>query len=220
MIATKVELVLIFFLLQICFMNCLNVLIMGDSLDRLFIQDWCRMKRDEGENILRDYEWGKNRSHPFEPYNKPSYWMCQTSKHSLAHSHFFGSRPAGPYYQNHRWYHHEDTTYVHTETRMDSTYSLYKNMFTWGHPDILLLSFATWDINQLIYYELESGMERGHVGQKNGIWWNKAINEYKINLENRIIQGKKLLKGTDGQVWLRTVPQNARLNIFIVIKLQ
>ena len=196
----------------------LNILVMGNSLDRNFIIDWCYMKRVQGVNVIRDFEWGKNRTNPYEPYLgyiQKSYWMCQTANHSIAHSHFFGSRSHGPYYQPVRGQRHSNTSSIHSVTRMQSTYDLYEGMFEWGAPDRIILAFAIWDLSQFL---LESSPVPNNVPIRNSVNWNKICDEYRTNMRDRIMQAQGLFQNSsksnakDGQVWLRTIPFNKRYN--------
>lgn len=197
--------------------DALNVLTMGDSLDRHSITAYCTEKRAEGVNILADYEWGKGRSkygNAQEPYTHPSYWMCRTHANtSIAHSHFFGSRPTGPYYNNIRWYKYPHSDLVHSVTRMNITYEMYTEMF--GHPDKIMLSFAIWDLQQLMMAEEPDGV----FPRKGTKFWMNAVHEYANNLRDRAIQALQLASTSNlthgTSVWLRTSPNNILLNALL-----
>jgi len=194
----------------------LNVLTMGDSIDRNMITSWCTKQKSYGVHIMQDYEWGNGRTKfgaDGEPYSHPSYWMCRTEANtSIAHSHFFGSRPAGPYYNNHRFYKYPHTDLVHSVTRMNITYEMYVSMF--GHPDKILLAFTIWDISQLVHAETKEGFPR-----KNSLFWKKAQREYEFNLRARAVQALQLASTSNltlgTTVWLRTTPINLVFNTLV-----
>ena len=119
------------------------------------IQSKCEMELDLGRSVDRsEFDWGREREERDYPNEfttakqDPRYLQCAVNKnHSLSYAQFFGSRAQGPYWQDvSSWADakHAHSVLVDTAPKMNATYKMYMELY--GHPDKLVLAFATWDI--------------------------------------------------------------------------
>lgn len=167
----------------------LNILLFGDSVDRLTTISWCKFQEKIGMNIT-EMEWGELylRSHRI----KLASWYCNNSKDSIAFAHFIGSRDTGPYYND--VHSTPAEPYLDTINRTVLAFNEYYKLF--GAPDYLYLNYVNWDVQHI------NKINKTLIPYST-IWWD-YINEFEHNNRKRIDQIKSILQQNQTILALRT----------------
>ena len=124
--------------------RAINLLLVGDSVDRLTVKEWCFYC--EGSGKTKEYQWGDE---TLKYHDLPTYICdCQARNHSVAFVQIFGSRARGPYQSNVRA--SAQDPYVDTAVRIPRALSLYFRKV--GPPDRIIFHRLLWDYQLLYYY--------------------------------------------------------------------
>jgi hypothetical protein len=178
----------------LCIAHGYHVFIIGDSIDRYTVYDWCAAHGNP-QNCGPPHcsYWADNGgiSMNDKRYNPSAY--CNMGDYSIAFLHHFGSRPKGPYV----WVDTVNLThapYTNTPERIVHGLDLYFDRI--GIPDMVLYHSAQWDVNELYYVQgTRHTYSHGDYDIPLTKPWNDSLIEFEGNLNDRI---------TDIQAYLAT----------------
>jgi hypothetical protein len=120
-----------------------HLLLVGDSVDRLTVKDWCFYCGSSGKKS--EFQWGDE---TLKYHDLPTYICdCPARNHSVAFVQIFGSHAHGPYQSNVR---SAQDSYVDTAVRIPRALTLYFRKF--GPPDRIIFHSLLWDYQLLYYY--------------------------------------------------------------------
>lgn len=172
---------LVFALSIFCF--CLQwvfgyrVLLIGDSIDRGIVEDWCYIDRPKppSKRLCPDCVYW------FE--DTGSRWdssLCSKGNDSIANVHHFGSRDTGPYFS-------KDNVAPH-DFAPNIIHNSISHYFTKiGIPDLILYQAVMWDAAYVKdIYKKSNTSTLEDVTTKYSMEWNKSIEIYKGNMRRRI----------------------------------
>ena len=109
---------------------CPFVLILGDSVDRYAVEDFCKSRKNHSEN------WSGN---IFRNRRKNDSEICFTIEGTIAHLHIFGSNATGPYFKNIS----NTPSLIDTKPRLLRGIQLFSQRF--GPPAVIVLHVMLWD---------------------------------------------------------------------------
>lgn len=122
-------------------LNCLladKLLLLGDSIDRYTVHEWCALKESQGFRVDFKTSWCSE----FEENRGPHKWhccSCQTENDTVAAVHLFGSSSNGPYHQG-------VATDVYQPTKHRLTVMIPKFVSLFGNPDRVMFHTSQWDM--------------------------------------------------------------------------
>lgn len=121
-----------------------SVLLLGDSIDRYTVLEWCEVKRKQGITTISS-EWGSSSLKYSNIHGRHASFFCSAMNDTVAFVHIFGSNATGPY----RKYFGsgEVDPYENTNARLKLSISLYQSMF--GVPDRIMFHTGLWDVGNL-----------------------------------------------------------------------
>ena len=172
-----------------------NVLLIGDSVDRYIVSDWCSMDAYmDGIPGSHANPWGDG-SIKYGDKTKQPALFCRRGNNTLSSLHVFGSAPYGPYL----WVENTRDRLANTVPRIEKALALYQDQI--GMPDIILFTSILWDIRPLVV--------SGAVDYLNdtSVEWNETISTFRKNTNDRILGIKKLSNQTTTLVGFRTNPR-------------
>lgn len=167
-----------------------SLFLIGDSVDRCIVEDWCHLKGDlphcDGPHCIYWLPNDSGISRFTSGANKVAYqsdMMCIMESDSIAFIHHYGSRPIGPYLHNINSINGGE--YVDSSKRIIRSLEMYVS--THGFPDQVMYHSAQWDI-QLIYEEYNSrnSLAHGNLDIRYSILWNETVAVFENNLNSRI----------------------------------
>ena len=166
-----------------------RVLLLGDSVDRFLVEDFCNLQSQQQPNRVLDYDWS---SHFFSYKHEISgSRVCGTFTHgALGFLHLYGSAETGPYLHGHS--NCAEDPFTDTSIRICKGLEVFQD--TVGTPSWIVYQTLLWDI----YFT------RTEVHKKNSMMDQLAL-QYRVNIESRL-QDIKRCKNPCSQVALRTVP--------------
>lgn len=173
-------LVLLCLLLILSHSKCTRLLLIGDSIDRLSVQEYCDEHHYYSE-IPPFHE-------PLKTSNKAvDAYYCKAldnSNHSLAYLHIHGSNSTRPYWMDHTRAH------VELENSIDRlNYGIVKYMSTYPVPHFIFLHTAQWDAAQLNYvYDSEE------INKVHSTSWNISVSSFISSMRERIEQIQSLVR--------------------------
>ena len=174
----------------------IRVLLLGDSVDRWIVHDWCYLQRGRG-NDGKNYEWSAGSIHYMNKHGELPAQVCTTENSSIAFAHLYGSSPTGPYF--HGFNNSESDPYIDTPARIQKILELYKANV--GPPDRIMFTTNQWDVQGWYFKE--------HFLVENETMWNTAVAQFTINLRDRVDEIIKAV-GKDVDVGLRTAVWEAK----------
>jgi hypothetical protein len=184
-----------------------HIFLIGDSLDRYMLYDYCR-RNDDLENSKHAENSGVNKWLTFpqdindnssgSPYVSHEKWyreewdsgsrcLDKTTGDSVSSLHVFGSANSGPYYYGFK--NIGNFKYIDTKPRIQYALNVYISRF--GIPDIIVLHTTQWD--KKFYYQSNNLVISNSTGPQADLW-NQRLQEYESNLNLRIDQVSRILK--------------------------
>ncbi len=164
--------------------NKLNVLILGDSIDRFMLYDYCRKSNGFGCG------WGQNFSYKV---GAPAAYVCFVGRITIGMLNLYGSGPKGPYLHNHM--NTPDDPYADTELRIFHGIKQFKEAY--GEPQFVMIRTALWDLHTKSS-RMESTVDESKLNK------TEILQTYIANMERNIEQIHRLLPNT--YVGTHTVP--------------
>lgn len=154
-----------------------NVLLIGDSIDRFIVEDWCYIDRPKppSKRLCPDcFYWFDDTGSKWDSS------MCTKGNDSIANVHHFGSRDTGPYFSK------------ENVNPRDFAPNIIKNSISHyfvrvGVPDLVLYQAVMWDAAYIkdIHTKISpSSLE--NVTTRYTASWNQTIATYKENMIKRI----------------------------------
>jgi hypothetical protein len=121
----------------------INVLILGDSVDRHIVEDWCAMS-NSSEFATAVSGWGPKslKYGGISSIISPSYCVSSHGD-SIAQIHLFGSNSHGPYYSD-KW-EMDNSEYEVRDSSFRTTEGIRIYIEEYGVPDRVLLKTVNWD---------------------------------------------------------------------------
>jgi hypothetical protein len=113
-----------------------NILIIGDSVDRLIVQRFCESR---GTHSI-DWADGIFRTRRFDSV------LCRTSHGCISHLHVYGSNATGPYFAGVNTTEHDP--YAGTQARIRKGLELFT--YKLGPPTIVVFQIVAWDLSRLM----------------------------------------------------------------------
>ena len=101
----------------------LRLLLIGDSVDRCIVQDWCGLQRSRGVQVT-SFNWGDSSIKYASKKGMMPSDICVSTTDSIAFVHIFGSNATGPYL--HMFSNSPEDPYVDTQVRVKKSIELYK----------------------------------------------------------------------------------------------
>jgi len=176
-----------------------QLLAFGDSVDRMMSVELCGvLSVIPGVDVELQEGWGgKSLRYEYSPTGRIASAICtaryadtmQSSgfrSDSIAFVQFYGSRPHGPYQVSNK-----TDPLVDTEPRMQFAYAAYAALF--GHPDILQLHFATWEVAQLRRHE--AGSEADLL--PGAAFHAQSVTAFESNMRARVTQAQALVASSN-----------------------
>jgi hypothetical protein len=132
--------------------KALSIFIIGDSIDRYIVKDWCGFIQRKGPHWQREFV-----DRGFHIMGILPSFICGSNAtgDSLAFLHHFGSASHGPYFHGYR--NGPDRPYLDSMPRIQRAMELYFAEF--GAPDRIFYHSAQWDSKYLIGIHGESRLE-------------------------------------------------------------
>ena len=115
-----------------------KLLLLGDSIDRYTVHEWCALQESKGVIVDFKRSWCSE----FEENRGVHKWhccSCQTQNDTVAAVHLFGSSADGPYHQG-----LEADEYQPTKFRL--TVMIPKFISLFGNPDRIMFHTSQWDM--------------------------------------------------------------------------
>ena len=128
-------------------MICDKLLLLGDSVDRLIVLEWCSYKKRQGHRIIKR-KWDKGTLLYRNIAGRLAAYMCQTENDSIAFAHFFGSDSTGPYANLKSFGDGKNDPYEGTKARLNHSITMYQSQF--GSPDRIIWHAGMWDAHGII----------------------------------------------------------------------
>jgi hypothetical protein len=164
-----------------------SVLLLGDSIDRHTVLEWCELKRKQGIKTISS-EWGASSLKYSNIHGRQASFFCSTMNDSIAFVHIFGSNATGPYRKH--FGNGEVDPYQNTNARLNLSISLYQSKF--GVPDRIIFHTGLWDVGNLQIYRFT----------------RKAMDLFTVNTNLRIEEIQQMV-GKRVDVGLRTAAYSA-----------
>lgn len=164
-----------------------HVLLIGDSVDRYIVVDWCYIDRPKPASKLVCPDciyWFE------ETGSKWDSSICIKGNDSIANVHHFGSRDQGPYFSKP----------VVGERDLSPNIirnSIYRYFDRIGAPDLILYQAVLWDVAYIkALYESEPQNKTllDDLSIENTATWNESISTYTTNMRHRIHDVKEAIK--------------------------
>lgn len=117
--------------------NSFKLLLLGDSVDRMAVDDWCILKRSQGLRANMTMSWCEE----YAMGRKDHRWhctSCQTNQDIVASVHLYGSSDEGPYH-----FHDPNDTYQGTAIRLPLMITKFISLH--GVPDRVIFHTNQWD---------------------------------------------------------------------------
>lgn len=128
----------------VCMVTSDSILLLGDSMDRYTVLEWCQLKRKQGITTISS-EWGASSLKYSNIHGRQASFFCSSMNDSVAFVHIFGSNATGPYRKHFGG--GEVDPYENTNARLNLSISLYQSMF--GVPDRVMFHTGLWDVGNL-----------------------------------------------------------------------
>jgi hypothetical protein len=175
---TAISLFLIALLFLYPTTNSINLLLIGDSVDRYITEDWCNFIKNhpngKKEDVWRQ-QWadGSIRYNGARGSRVPLY-ICGSydTNDSIAFVHHFGSNPRGPY--DHGWISSPEDPFVDSEPRIRHALKIYYKKFP--PPDRIIYQSVLWD--------LKIQKEGSEIPLS--LLWNESLTEFECNINQRL----------------------------------
>ena len=204
------------FLLPFSSVVSLQILLIGDSVDRYIVGDWCWSIGLDGDksssNVVWSSHWGASSGLQYGNINskKQPAFVCGSllTNDTLAFVHTFGSNPTGPYYEG--FTNNKDDLYADTPSRIQRAMEVYYEEYP--VPDMIYYNSVQWDLH-LLYTTVNDtiALETPHSSL-----WNESIHNFEKNVNNRLDEiifhahRLSLIHGKLANVGIRTAPVNPR----------
>jgi hypothetical protein len=120
------------------FTGCYNLLLLGDSVDRLTAIEWCELKKRQGYITLAQDFWSDTLTYKNDKGRVATYY-CKANGNTIAFVHIFGSNATGPYLNNAG----KEEIFGDTKARLNHSVLQYQSLF--GVIDRIILQTAMWD---------------------------------------------------------------------------
>jgi hypothetical protein len=114
-----------------------KILLLGDSIDRITVHEWCSFKERQGFRVNLTISW----CNEYELNRGAHKWhccSCQTDNDTIGAVHLFGSAETGPY-------HHSVEKDEYEATKIRLTVMIPKYISLYGHPDRVMFHTSQWD---------------------------------------------------------------------------
>ena len=119
-----------------------SLLLLGDSVDRELVIEWCVLKNNQGVSSTT-LAWGQKSLVYRNKKGRLAAFCCNTAVDKICFVHFFGSHATGPYANN--LGNNSVDLYEGTQARLNLSISLYTSTF--GRPDRVIFHTNLWDVN-------------------------------------------------------------------------
>ena len=126
---------------------CEKILLLGDSVDRMIVDDWCSLKNNQGHNTTKK-RWDKRTLLYRNIAGRLGSAICQTENDSIAFVHLFGSDATGPYANLKTFGDGHNDPYEGTQSRLNHSITMYQSQF--GSPDRIIWHSGMWDSHGII----------------------------------------------------------------------
>eukprot|EP01042_Synura_sphagnicola_P031943 gene31943-41111_t len=162
-----------------------HVLLIGDSVDRYIVTDWCYSDRPKPSSKLVCPDcifWFE------ETGSKWDSMMCVKGNDSIANVHHFGSRDTGPYFS-------KPVVAERDFAPNIIRHSIDRYFDRVGVPDLILYQAVLWDVAYMkTVYEGDNNNNQnnnnnslhGDVGIRNTAIWHESVQVYATNIRHRI----------------------------------
>lgn len=170
----------------------IKVLLLGDSVDRWIVYDYCTHLRQRGIEAT-SFEWGEGsiRYQTITGAQLPA-TLCHHGQSTIAFVHMYGSNATGPYFHNFKGSGLEP--FIDTKPRIVKSLHLFNTSV--GTPDLIIFNSAQWDVQY--WYDFH------HVLQVNETLWFSAVESFTRNLKARVGEILAWVGNQDVAVGLRT----------------
>jgi len=165
-----------------------NLFILGDSIDRYFVEDFCRV------HYGQFHDWEKRGNFSYK-VGAASALTCMIGQVKIGVLNIYGTNPKGPYFRNHT--NVPDDPYADTELRIPHGIQTYQELF--GIPNFVIFRGDLWDM-----HPLSSAMTNGEFDESN-INKTELINHMIHTYTEDFKQIKTLLP--NAYIGTHTVPQ-------------
>ena len=159
-----------------------KILLLGDSIDRITVQEWCSFKERQGFRVNLTSSWCGE----YEISRGPHKWhccSCQTDNDTIGAVHLFGSGESGPY-------HHSVHKDEYEPTKIRLTVMIPKFISLYGTPDRVMFHTSQWD---------------ARCGENN----HKSIDKFRFDTTSRVDEILAIV-GNKSDVGLRTAAWSIR----------
>ena len=195
-----------------------RILLIGDSVDRYIVGDWCwsiGLDSDKSNANVWSNHWGASSGLQYGNINskKQPAFICGSNltNDSLGFVHTFGSNPTGPYYEG--FTNNKEDHYADTPARIQRAMEVFYEEYP--VPDMIYYNSVQWDLH-LLYTTVNDtiALETPHSSL-----WNESIHHFEKNVNNRLDEiishahRLSLIHGKLANVGIRTAPFNPRPNL-------
>jgi hypothetical protein len=158
-----------------------DLFLIGDSVDRYTIIEWCDLKSKGCENA-NCTDWVRNVSIIGPPAKHNGNLHCRIGDDSITYSLNCGSSPRGPYQKG---YCPPSDPFGATTVLIPRLIGLYFDRI--GVPDLVVYHSALWDI-QYLYQKngIRMNQIRGDLSTPLSNGWNASLAEFENNLNGRV----------------------------------
>ncbi len=170
-------------LLRLRLLAAERLFIVGDSVDRQTVLEWCSLHRSD---VIKEENWGLDQ---FYYMNGIAAAYCATKTHSIGFIHSFGAAAKGPYMNNIQNGPGKGGEYVDTKPRLRKALEVYIAIY--GAPSRVILQFAAWDA----HFILREEVGKGSWGDAS--WVQGQVQIHIDNLKARYNEVLEVLPGAD-----------------------
>lgn len=174
-----------------------NVLLIGDSVDRFMVEHFCNSRRNVShEPTFFLSTWGGTILKSND-YSKQASKICSNNLTTIANLHIFGSKPMGPYL----WVKREKNkmNVYDTKPRIFAALPLYFSEV--GIPNKIVYNSVIWDGRMFSYLQ--------KLNSSDPIW-NDTLRDFSRNINDRITDIESIANPYGVEVTLRTAPRTNR----------
>lgn len=168
--------------------SALRILLIGDSIDRIMVSEWCKMNRKDMTS------WGEHSilNHAKNKVTRMPSGVCtiESLNVTLASLHVYGSSAAGPYL-------FVDTSsdqYAGTSRRIEKALEIFYQQF--GEPDAVFFSSKLWDMRPFWMY--------GGLNESNSKF-NETNAKMQSDVLDRLAELRRII-GPNVELGIRTSP--------------
>ena len=191
-----------------------TILLLGDSIDRITVHEWCSYKEKQGFRVKLTPSWCDE----YEVSRNAHRWhctSCQTDNDTIGSVHLFGSGERGPY-------HFSDSNDEYEPTKIRLSVMIPKFISLYGVPDRVMFHTSQWDARcgefstyksiDKFRFDTTSRLDeilaivgdKSDVGLRTAAWsirGGSGIREYNVAIREMALQKNLTLYDFDHDIW-------------------